>query len=54
MLRWPVIGDGSLGMPDPIAAAGSDDDRERAFARAFVGSTRIRRSRRCRSRRLMK
>jgi len=36
-LRWP--GDPVMahwGMPDPLAAAGSDDDRERAFARAFV------------------
>jgi len=35
-LRWP--GDPVLihwGMPDPIAAAGSDDDRERAFSHAF-------------------
>jgi arsenate reductase len=35
-LRWP--GDPVIvhwGMPDPIAA-GSDDDRERAFARAFL------------------
>ena len=36
-LRWP--GDPVIvhwGMPDPIAAAGSDDDRERAFSRAFL------------------